>query len=290
MAFKIINPITNRAFELVRDRIALILTEELAQQFVLQPTETVLGTKVFTERHIEPSDEELPLVNVSVATGDYGLLTALSQDGSWIFHIESYTNAVNTLTERGYTTSAKSLQRLTGVIQAILSDSKYRTLNFDTPFIEHVEVQDIKFSSPIKANDSASVLMSRLTFLVRVPDNVEELVFNLIDGYDTSVLIDDSNEGHVFSGNNAPLPSPDAKTILFYFVSIPESDHTRIIKSKEVGTYDLDNPLLVNVASVIFEKNGSPVSGDITFAETDTLKVIPTATDIGLDASIEIST
>jgi len=207
MAVQIPDAIDNRAYELVRDRIFEILTEELPSQATLTG-DANLNATIYLERSEPSSDEKMPMVNVSIAKGDYNLFTSLMQDGTYIFHIECYTKAKTSDGERADSKSSILLQRLTGVIQAILSDSRYRTLGFAPPFIEHVEVSDIAFGTPNNAQDASTVKLSRLTFLVRTPENVDPVDAELIDGYDTTVELDNTNSGYVFSGNNAPIPPP----------------------------------------------------------------------------------
>lgn len=204
----IIGAISPRAYELIRDRIGSILADELPNQSALNGGDPNLNPKVFIERFVPPSDEEMPMVNVECAKGDYGLITAISQDGTYQYHIDVHTKSKTSATDRGDSMSAVLCQRLVGVIHAILSDAKYRTLGFAKPFIEHVEVTDIQFAAPVNGKDASSVMMGRLTFTVRVPENVEAYVPTLIDGYDTTVELGNTNDGYVFSGNNAPIPPP----------------------------------------------------------------------------------
>jgi len=197
----IIGAIGQRAYELIRDRIGEILADELPNQSILNGNDPNLNPKVFRERFIPPSDEELPMVNVELAKGDYGLITAISQDGTYTYHIDVHTKSKTSGSARGDYKSASLCQRLTGVIHAILSDAKYRTLGFDRPFIEHVSVSDIQFATPTNGKDASSIMMGRLTFTVRVPESVEAYTPVLIDGYDTSVEMDETNEGYVYTGN-----------------------------------------------------------------------------------------
>lgn len=197
----IIGAITPRAFELIRDRIASILVDELPSQSALNGNDPNLNPTVFLERFTPPSDEEMPMVNVECAKGDFGMITAISQDGTYQYHIDIHVKAKHTTTNRADSLSAIACQRLTGVIQAILSDAKYRTLGFEPPFIEHVSVSDIQFATPTNGTDASSVMMGRVSFSVRVPENVEAYTPELIGGYDTSVEMGDTETGYVFEGN-----------------------------------------------------------------------------------------
>lgn len=200
------NLIGPKSFELVRDRLAQVLSIEILNQSTLTGS-TLSNAPVYTERFVPFSDTEMPAVNVMLARGDYGMYTAVNQDGTYIYNIDVYHKAKTTPDGRGDMRATKNLQQLVGVVQTILSHHRYKTLGFTPPFIERVEVRDIKFADPVNSKDSNSVVMARLTFAVRVPESISPDSAVLLDGYDTSVMIANSIDGYVFSGDGfSPVP------------------------------------------------------------------------------------
>ena len=88
------------------------------------------------------------------------------------------------------------------MIDAILSDHQYNTLGFAAPFISNTHVDTLVIAEPKRTDDGSHVMMGRITFVVRVPENVEKLTGKLIDGYDTVIKIDTSAKGYKIIGEN----------------------------------------------------------------------------------------
>jgi len=204
---EIVNAITARNYELIRDRIANILAIELPSQAILN-SDVDLNPTIEIERFVPVKDTELPLVNVMLLRGDYDSYTTIQQGGSYMYHVDIYTKSKWSDDDRADKLAFMKLQRLTGVIQAILSDSKYSTLGFAPPSLSRVQVNSIKFADPANNKDASSSVMARLEFEVRVPETVEIATLILIGGYDTSVIMGNTAQGYIFSGNNAPIPPP----------------------------------------------------------------------------------
>jgi hypothetical protein len=194
------NLIGAKSFELVRDRIAEILADEITNQSELDDS-TLQNAPVYTERFVPFTDTEIPAVNVMLARGDYNMYTAVTQDGTYMYNVDCYHKSKTTADGRGDMQATKKLQQLVGVVQTILSHHRYRTLGFAPPFIERVEVKDIKFADPTNSKDSNSVVMARISVLVRVPEGIDPDTVVLLGGFNTSVKIANSDSGYVFSGS-----------------------------------------------------------------------------------------
>lgn len=196
---KIENPIGPRAFAKVRDRIAEILIDELANQTAITYDEDLDAT-VFLERSSPFQHVEFPCVNVCLSRGSFDNATILKKDGHYTYNIDCWTRAKSTDDDGGDTIAMLKLQKLIGVIDAILSDHQYITLGFERPFISRVQVDEISIAEPKRNEDASSVMMGRLTFVVRVPENVETLTGTLIQGYETHVKIGTTEKGYKYEG------------------------------------------------------------------------------------------
>lgn len=190
-------PIQEASFELVRERIGAILADELANQAILL-SKPYINASVYIERSVPTSFTETSLVNISLSKGDYGLLTAISQDGTYMFDIDIYTKSKTIGNNRGDYLATQKLQRLVGICHHILSHNKYRTLGFAPPFIEHTEVSEIKFAEPNKIEEAVNLMMGRITFSVRVPEKNQAVTPSLIDGYETQVFLNDTEFGYKY--------------------------------------------------------------------------------------------
>jgi len=203
----IVNPIGPRAFELIRDRVGEILIEELSNQSAISYNENLDAT-VYIERSIAFTPAEMPCVNVTLSRGEFDNATILKKVGTYNYNIDCFTRSVTTDEQDGDALSMFKLHQLMGVIDAILSDTKYLTLGFVPPFISGVAVNELSIAEPKRTEDSHSVMMGRLSLVVMVPENVELLEGVLIDGFDTQVKIGETEQGFIYSGDNIPVPPP----------------------------------------------------------------------------------
>lgn len=202
---KITTAIPAQSFEVVRDRIAEILIDELDNQ-VAKFYKEELNAKVHIERFIPFDDSELPVVNVGLARGDFDNQTTIDSDGTYRYNIDCYHSAKSTKDVRGDTLANKRLQTLVGACRAILESSQYIRLNFPPPFIMNRQFENIAIAEPAEKKDTISVVMARLTFTVRVPENVDVTSANLIAGFDTQVKLALTEKGYIYSGDNIPVP------------------------------------------------------------------------------------
>lgn len=191
--------IPKRGFELIRDRIGEVIADEFANQATLDTNELAFQASVFVERST-PMDKTERSINVSLAKRDPGLMTTQnSQDGYYEYHIDCYSSSPSSSAYDGNAMASITLHRMTGAIHCILTDSRYNTLGFSTPFIENVNVSSIQFADPLGSKDASSVMMGRITVIVRYPDKSNSITPILINGYQTSVFLSSTSLGYVFS-------------------------------------------------------------------------------------------
>jgi hypothetical protein len=189
--------IPESAFVDVRKRIAEILADELPSQAALNKEEWI-NAKVFSERESAIDKSEPSVINVNLSRGDYGLITAISQDGQYSFNIDIYTRAKSSIDKRGDLKSSERLHRLSGICHHIFSNPVYRTLGFAPPFIMGSSVSTIQFAEPIKEDQASNVFMSRIVLGVRVSENSVIGEGKLIEGYKTTVKMSETDYGYVY--------------------------------------------------------------------------------------------
>ena len=151
--------IPQQQFELIRDKIAAILTVEIANQYSLTG-ENALDTTIWLERFVPFSQAELPGVVISLDSCDYITNSTIHSQGEYTFFIDVYTKAKNTDSERAYLTALKDLHRVLGVIRYILEDPQYRALEFPRPSVSRTEVEGFVISDPKNNQDGASGSMA----------------------------------------------------------------------------------------------------------------------------------
>lgn len=204
---KILDPIGERSFETIRNRITEILIDELFRQVAITYDESLDAT-IYLERYVPLDKTELPAVVVSLAEGDFSNFKQGAKDGTYQFFIDCFVRGASDSTDGGDTRSTKRLHRLMGVCDAILSNPVYKTLGFSPPFISHTEVSSMKIADPRSMKDAENVMMGRLTFSVRAVETTELLVPTIATGYDTQIQVSNSDEGYFWSSSSPVNPKP----------------------------------------------------------------------------------
>lgn len=193
----IINEVIGRsAFEVIRVRIGEIMATELEWQAV-NGGDYDLDATVFVERCLAYDKKELPCVNISLARGTLDGQSAVSSDGTHIYHIDVFTCADSDEIEDGTSRANVKAQKLVGVCRAIFEHTKYKTLGFAAPFIMHRQAMDILFQDPSN-KDGKSVSMARLRVSVKAPEFVGKAEPRVVDGYQTTVRLEESDQGYLY--------------------------------------------------------------------------------------------
>lgn len=192
---RITSVIGSQSFEKVRDRIALILADELQNQLLIG-YDGNLDVDVYTERFVPFGHAELPAVNVMLMRGEYDGQTAVQHDGTYRYIIECCTLGTTDGLKRGDEKAMKALHKLLGVCRSILMDSKYIRLGYTVPFIMNRHVEAISIMDTGKTDATKSVA-GRLILVVKVGEESDLAQGRVADGYDTSWTIDDTDEGYL---------------------------------------------------------------------------------------------
>jgi hypothetical protein len=185
-------------FEVIRDRIPVILVDELSNQATLTGNPD-LNADVWSERIIPFDAANMPAVNILLSRGTSNFFTAVEGVYIYTYFVDVYTKAKSTDGERGGHLASIKLHRLLGVIRAILENPSYRTLGFPMPSLEHTAVTDIAIADPKNSQDANSVMMGRLTFTVQVRETTQLITPVDIAQSNTGVTIDETDEGYLYS-------------------------------------------------------------------------------------------
>lgn len=196
MAVRILNIIPPQGFEIVRDRIGEIITEEISNQEILQNLGTQAG--VFNERLAPFSDEEILMINIMYDGSNYGSFTEKDAKGPNIYYIDVYSTAKATPTEDGGNSSSRLLHKYLGMCRHILQSHLYNTLGFPPGLIMGTYIEQIQISDPQNNQDAANVTMGRITFSVRIVENQELWEGVPIGNNTTSVKLSLTNKGYKY--------------------------------------------------------------------------------------------
>lgn len=262
---KIIPP---QYFEVIRNRIAEILADELDNQFLLT-YDTDFEVDVYIERFVPFDHTDTPAVNVSFSGGSYDNQTAIDVDGSYSYFIDVFTKADTTNDDRGDKLAMFKLHKLLGVCRAIIQNPIYKTLGFEPPFLMSRQISNISIAQP-KDSEALSVVMGRLILSIVAPEDTQLLTAKLIKGFDTQVKLSLTDKGYIYSGDNIPVPPvTDGKVTVNFddFGTVAEGDTLNI---PVVNTYDEE------LGSKIMEKW---VIADQRYKDTDDItKTVPAGT------------
>jgi len=176
-------------FELIRDRIGEILTDELTNQSI--------DSVVYRER-VTPFDKtDLECLNVSLAQGDYTSKTQIDTDGEYQYNIDIYVSKKTTETDAADKLANHRLQKLIGIVCYILRASQYRTLLFANPLISHTMVTNFRIADTVN-QDATTTVMARVQFNVNctegsgLSDTIE------LDKNTTTVKLHETDKGYIW--------------------------------------------------------------------------------------------
>ena len=252
-------------FEVIRNRIAEILVDELDCQ-VLLTYDTDLEAKVFLERFTPFDNTEMPAINVSFSAGDYNNQTARDVDGTYSYFIDVFTQAKTTDDDRGDKLAMFKLHKLLGVCRAIIQNPIYKTLGFQPPFIMSRQISSIAIAQP-REGETLSVVMGRLILTIVAPEDIQLLTAKLIKGFDTQVKLALTDKGYIYSGDNIPIP--------------PVTDGKVTVNNDDFGTVAEGDTLNVPVVNTYDEELGSLIMQkwvieDQQYKDTDdVIKTVP---------------
>lgn len=235
-----------RAYELIRDRIALIIEDELVQQAAITYEDLFL-LPVYVQRSKPFDPSEVRMINVSVESGRFDNQTVIDSDGEYTFFVDVFGIGSYNGVDDGDKLASFEVQRLAGTIQAILSSPLYVTLGFDRPFIMRAKVTGFE-PGTIDRGESANISVCRVTFVVKSSQN--EISQPAINSFVTStqVLLYETELGYLYSGVGAPLPPPDPSCEP---VNIYDADGNLIGTTASGGTFIVSNAIarLINTLS-----------------------------------------
>ena len=278
--------ITERNFEIVRKRIGSILADELPNQATLNG-ETYLNATVWDERFVPFDYTETPSVNVSVVDNSLNSYTQYDEDQTVLFNIDIYMSAKTVGAERGDVRSMNRLQRLTGVVHAILMHNRYKTLGF-TPntIIMNRHVQKMDIGEPTKTNDATSITFARLTYAVRIADGSQTPTPVVLDGYETQVVLEETTSGYLWGLGVGPTPPPTCAGVRLEIngdfiadldsgitYNLPVLNTNSDLVGSMVGTDFIIGDTNLNVNGGLFDTFPSVTDIDLTVKDTDGLEV-----------------
>ena len=188
--------ITSSKFELIRDKIAYILADELANQAILHK-DNLFCADVWVERFIPFGHIDLPAINVFYQRTTFEQQTPVTNEGEHYYNIDFHLKAESKSYEVGDKISSLNLHKLIGVSRAILEHPYYIYLDFGNNFgIANTHVTDIKIAEPERRTDGLHLISGRIIFKVRCNEFNEQLEGLPSEGFDTQIKLNETDKGY----------------------------------------------------------------------------------------------
>jgi hypothetical protein len=198
--------IQEQAFEKVANKIAEILTTEIAYQQDKQDFEDTV--EVFLER-IEPFDKnEDVMVSVAFREAKYEGYTTSATQGEYVYFVDLFCSGYGERESEPSIVAKNKLMRYLGIIRYVLSSPKYLTLGFEPGLIGGKYIKLITLDTDYSnfgnhSNyDGSYIRFARIIFLVRVQENNERWNAIPLQGNNTNITYDDTALGTQLILNN----------------------------------------------------------------------------------------
>jgi len=198
MAFNFQIPIQN--FEIIRDRIALIIATELENQYDLFGG---FNPSVWIERFIPFDISELPAVNIVLES-----LNLISKNPGKCtyeakFNVQVSISSGDLYDQSGDVLSSIDCQKLSGQIRYILENPNNLRLQFhaNPSIVQGNEISEILISKPDEKDGNYSTI-SQLALKIRMEENNGVVVPLTGESYVTSMRIETTNKGLKLVINN----------------------------------------------------------------------------------------
>lgn len=205
MASIITELIPDQPFEIIQNRIAEILLEEITAQHTLQDLDS--NFNVFVER-IHPYDtSEDVVISIACREQDNQEYTQRSSQAENLYFIDIFTGGIEEGAETLSENVRRKLFKYVGIVKYILNSAKYPTLGFSPGLIGNKHVKKVTFDTDYSnwgnhSNyDSSGIRFCRILFLVKALENTEAWSGIPLQGNDT-IVYTGTNKGTQLTFNN----------------------------------------------------------------------------------------
>lgn len=158
-------------FQLCRDNIASILLNELQSQSTLQDNEDLNFQKIWVDRKRPFNASEIPAINLSIESVNYGVKNRGQRESNPIFTIDVYDSKVSTEDADADELLSESTWQIARTIQYILDNPIYASLGLK-PYVMHTEVSSIEAGQVEMSNDNRCSIL-RVKFAVKTMSILE---------------------------------------------------------------------------------------------------------------------
>lgn len=157
------HPIPRQHYELLRDAIGAILKIELDNK---GQADAMLANIAITSTAKPIDEQELPLINVLVASGNMESKDPSGVSADYFFFVDVYVSSVE-----GEEASVVVRDRIAGAVRYILDHPNYDRFAFDTYVVKTSKVSGIQFTTDKQPNELNNITAARISLEVSVQEN-----------------------------------------------------------------------------------------------------------------------
>lgn len=192
--------INERAHIPIRNRVALILTDEMMNQSAMT-YDTDFELPFYIQRYKPVTPDECPIGVVSLGSGKYDNRTVEKADGTVDVLIDIYTKGFSTSEHSGDVISSFQGHKIASIVMGVLENPIYKRLDFAPPFIQSCHIDGFE-SGDVERNDAVSMYVVRVTLNVKYTQ-AEQLIDPIpIGGNDTQVKLGETDKGFLYIFNS----------------------------------------------------------------------------------------
>jgi hypothetical protein len=188
--------IPTQRFEIIRDRIGEILSDEINNQYMLANLPNV--PKVWVGRSYPFEQMDMPAINVSLSRIDYTNKDQLSVSGENIYNIDVYTSSPDTEANTGDKIAMISLHKIVGMCRAIVENPAYSNVGIAPPFSSTSLVRNIEFLDPVNHPDTVNQTVGRIEFMVVAPEDMTGQNATPLARSETKVTLEETDKGYFY--------------------------------------------------------------------------------------------
>jgi hypothetical protein len=187
--------IAQQKFEVVRDRIALIIANEFANQFQ-QFNEELMSCVIWLERFIPFDVSELPAVNINFQSLELIQRNPGKSVCDGTYTVDVYCKGSSSDADSGDVLASLACEKLIGKARFILENPTYLRLGFDSnpSFISGTQVDRIIVAKP-QENDGNFICMAQLSLKVKIEEDNGVVNPLPAETYTTQIVLDTTTKG-----------------------------------------------------------------------------------------------
>lgn len=192
--------IPSQAFEVIRNRIGEIIANEFTAQKVITPS--WVKPTVWVERYYAfDSETELPAVNVTFSGGSYLNENIVRSQAEYIYNINVSTASPSTSTANGDKLALLQMQKIVGMIRAILMNPIYVKLGYanNAGIVISRRIESIRIGDKKDIQDALSDVVGQIVLVVNAIETTELGTGVEVQMVNSHVTLDESEQGLFFN-------------------------------------------------------------------------------------------